>query len=125
MNAARSDAAHTITAAASHVPTPLIESPSEIRSVMISETSVAISATPPSAADEEFPLRITLTRNGVIRAMATVKITTAMMKPEKFEVHAREHEVGDDQAHGVRDEHHGGADEEPDHACDHKAPTTH
>ena len=46
---------------------------------MISETSVAISATPPKADD---PLRRNeLTRNGCISAIATVKITTATMNP--------------------------------------------
>ena len=48
MNAASTDPSHTITVAAIHVPTPLIDSPSVKSSVTISATSVAISATAPS-----------------------------------------------------------------------------
>ena len=62
MNAANSAAAQTITVAASHVLSPLIESPFDTRSVMISDTSVAISETPPKAAE---PLRrIELAKKG-------------------------------------------------------------
>ena len=49
MKNASTDAAHTITAPASHVPTPSIERPSEMTTVRISEARDAISATPPSA----------------------------------------------------------------------------
>jgi len=66
MNAARSDTSQTITVAAIHVPIPLIERPSETRSVTMSETSVAMSATPPRA--DEPRLRSWLAKKGSMSA---------------------------------------------------------
>ncbi len=74
---ATSAASQTTTAAAIHVPTPLIEKPSESRSVTSSDTSVAINAVAPIAPS---PNRRSCTaRNGVSTANTIVKMTTATM----------------------------------------------
>ena len=53
MKTARSEASHTMTVAPIQVPIPLMLRPSERRSVMTSATNVPISATPPSAFDDD------------------------------------------------------------------------
>ena len=65
--------------AAIQVTTPLIEMPSEIATVMTSETNVAMSATPPIAAGNR--LRACTTRNGCRSAKAIVNTMTATMNP--------------------------------------------
>ncbi len=70
MKPARIDASQTTTVAAIHVPMPLIERPSVTSVATINETSVAISATPPSTGAAA--RRSVLKKNGCMSAKTTV-----------------------------------------------------
>jgi hypothetical protein len=114
MNAPRSAASQTITVAAIHVPTPSMVKPSETRSVTMSETSVAIRATAPRAAEAR--RRSWLTRNGCMSANTTVKMTAATMKDEALTCIPSRTKAGDEEANGVCSNRHHDAHEEANHS---------
>ena len=115
MNAAISDAAHTITVAASHVPTPSIVSPSEIRSVTINR-------------DQRGDQRHATQGGRLMPAQLTRHERRHQPQhdgedddvddePGRVEVHTVEDDVGDEQTDGVREQEHERANQEPDHAA--------
>ena len=79
MNAASTDPSHTMTVAATQVPMPLIDRPSVSSTVTMSDTRVAIKATPPSTGPGL--RRKTLKKKGWSRAKTIVKIATDTTKP--------------------------------------------
>ena len=116
MKKASTDVSHTITAAASQSARPSIENPSETRSVMISATSVASRATPPTAEDD--PLRRSdFSRNGGQQPERDGEEHDRDQEARHVDIHAVEHKRGNDQADGVRHEHDGRTDDRPDHAA--------
>ncbi len=115
MNAASSAAAQTITAAASQVPRPLIESPSEMRSVMISaderrdQRDTAQGRRSPAAQRAHEERLHQRERDGEDHDRDD--------EPRHVDVEAAENERSHDQAHGIRNE----QDPRPDDQANHGA----